>query len=100
MKLAPNPFLSDYLAEHVKEGVIDFALRASLDSEGSVNFYIHPAHASGRTEDYHLQPGKVEVYNKRGLDALIAAAMKPRRQAGNKVSMPRKPAIRIPSLEA
>ncbi len=76
MKLAPNPHLSDYLAEHVKEGVIDFRLRAQIDSAGSVLFYIHPATHSGRTEDYHLQPGKVEVMNLRGLNGLVEMAMK------------------------
>lgn len=78
MKLAPNPHLSDYLAEHVKAGVIDFSLRASIDPAGSVSFYIHPAHVSGRTEDYHLQPGRVEVYNLRGLNGLVELAMKAR----------------------
>ena len=79
MKLAPNPHLSDYLAEHVNAGVIDFQLRASIDSVGSVEFYIHPAHVSGRTEDFHLRPGHVEVMNKRGLQGLVEMAMRPSR---------------------
>lgn len=78
--LAPNPHLSDYLAAHVKAGVIDFALHAQIDSAGSVEFYIHPAHVSGRTEDYHLRPGHVEVMNKRGLQGLVEMAMRPRRK--------------------
>ena len=78
MKLAPNPHLSDYLAEHVKAGVIDFAIRAQIDPTGAVTCYIHPAHESGRTEDYHLQPGRVEVFNLRGLNALASMIPKKR----------------------
>jgi hypothetical protein len=73
MKLAPNPHLSDYLAEHVKAGIAShFALCASLDPDGGVVFYIHPASVSGRTEDFYTRPGEVDVFNKRALDALAS----------------------------
>lgn len=74
MKKPINPHLADYLAEQVKAGVIDFHLRAQIDAVGNVEFYIHPAHVSGETADFHLKPGRPEVFNKRGLDALIKAA--------------------------
>lgn len=72
-ELPPQPLLGTYLAAHVKAGVIDFALRASLAPDGAVTFCIHPANVSGRTEDFHAQVNRPEVYNVRGLDALIAA---------------------------
>jgi len=36
-----------------REGVIDFALRASVTPEG-VSFYIHPAQVSGDTLDFRV----------------------------------------------
>lgn len=73
-----NPHLSDYLAENVKAGVIDFRLRAQIDTEGNVEFYIHPLGKDGATADYLAAPGKPDVWNKAGLNALIELAMRGR----------------------
>lgn len=45
--------LAAYLERHIKNGVIDFSIRAELLHGGTgVHFYIHPAQESGDTRDY------------------------------------------------
>lgn len=44
--------LDQYLKEHFQKGVIDFALRTTVDSEGECSFYIHPAYVPGTTLDF------------------------------------------------
>lgn len=44
--------LQQYLTSESKRGVIDHALRAHVRPDGSVAFYIHPAHVDGPTKDF------------------------------------------------
>jgi len=46
--------LFKYLRRNIKNGVIDFAIRAQEDPVGTVKFYIHPANESGDTLDFLL----------------------------------------------
>lgn len=49
----PNSSLVKYLRENVAKGVSHFALCASLSAKtGDIEFYIHPAHVSGDTQDF------------------------------------------------
>lgn len=72
-ELPPQPLLGTYLAAHVKSGIIDFHIRAEMTTDGAVKFYIHPAHQSGRTEDYVTKPNRPEVDSVRGLLAILDA---------------------------
>lgn len=44
--------LEHYLRWNIERGVIDHQLRASVDNEGRVNFYIHPDGVDGDTLDF------------------------------------------------
>lgn len=44
--------LDQYLKENFQQGIIDFALRATVDAEGECSFYIHPAYVPGTTLDF------------------------------------------------
>ena len=44
--------LEKYLRDALKAGNMDHALRACVLLDGRVYFYIHPATASGDTQDY------------------------------------------------
>jgi hypothetical protein len=44
--------LERYLKEAHRCGVIDHSIRAQLNADGTVSFYIHPARVSGDTCDY------------------------------------------------
>ena len=44
--------LAQYLAENAARHVIDHALRASVDIDGKVTFYIHPNSVEGETLDF------------------------------------------------
>jgi hypothetical protein len=44
--------LEKYLRTANKSGVIDHAIRAQKNSDGTMSFYIHPAHVSGDTCDF------------------------------------------------
>lgn len=46
--------LEGYLHVTFDQGIIDHHLRASIDSEGTVRFYIHPQNASGETLDFEV----------------------------------------------
>lgn len=49
----PNPSLVKYLRENVAAGISHFSLCASLSPKtGDIEFYIHPAHVSGDTQDF------------------------------------------------
>jgi hypothetical protein len=45
----------NYLGEHIKEGIIDFAIRAQEDSNGDVKFYIYPNGRDGKTMDFKVK---------------------------------------------
>jgi hypothetical protein len=74
--MSTYPFLGEYLADNVRKGVIDFALRANVAPDGSVEFYIHPAGVSGDTCDYIAECNRPEVWNSRALAALVSAIPK------------------------
>jgi hypothetical protein len=44
--------LKQYFLENSKNGVIEHTVRSSVDSEGNVTFYIHPASVGGDTLDF------------------------------------------------
>jgi hypothetical protein len=44
--------LQEYLIENYKNNIIDFSLRAAVDSENNTSFYIHPSYKSGDTLDF------------------------------------------------
>jgi len=46
--------LDKYIKENHERGIIDHALRANVDENGRITFYIHPANAEGDTLDYEL----------------------------------------------
>jgi hypothetical protein len=46
--------LEDYLRSELREGKIDFSIRASL-FHGSVRFYIHPDGRDGGTKDFEVR---------------------------------------------
>jgi hypothetical protein len=47
-----NKTLEQYLRENVEKGAIDHSIRATITSEGNVEFYIHPLNVSGDTLDF------------------------------------------------
>ena len=46
--------LEQYLRENVQKGAIDHMIRASVDSDGWVTFYIHPHGVDGDTLDFSV----------------------------------------------
>lgn len=44
--------LDQYLSNNFENGIIDFALRVSVNTEGQVSFIIHPAYVPGQTLDF------------------------------------------------
>lgn len=46
--------LDSYLKENFAKGVIDHAIRAHVDDEGWVTFYIHPLNVDGETLDFSV----------------------------------------------
>jgi hypothetical protein len=44
--------LEEYLRQNVERNVIDHSIRAEIDDDGHVNFYIHPAYVDGETVDF------------------------------------------------
>lgn len=46
--------LDTYLTENFERGVIDHALRANVDDEGALTFYIHPMGVDGDTLDFQV----------------------------------------------
>lgn len=46
--------LDTYLTENFERGVIDHALRANVDDEGVLTFYIHPHGVDGDTLDFQV----------------------------------------------
>jgi hypothetical protein len=46
--------LEEYLRDSLKAGVIDHSLRAQIDIQGRLTFYIHPAGVSGDTLDFSV----------------------------------------------
>ena len=89
----PNQPLVKYLRDNVAKGVSHFALCASLSHKtGDIEFYIHPAHVSGDTQDFVIteDPENEDydfIFNKKsgltdeqveaGLKKLLASFKKP-----------------------
>jgi len=46
--------LSEYFRENAKNGIIDFSLRAFVQQNGIITFYIHPDGKDGETLDYEV----------------------------------------------
>jgi hypothetical protein len=44
--------LHEYFTENHARGVIDHAIRANVDEQGRVSFYIHPQGVDGNTLDF------------------------------------------------
>jgi hypothetical protein len=56
-----NPFdntLESYLRKYIKSGIIDFSVRASLDNNDKVCFYIHSANTDSETADFVVNEDK------------------------------------------
>lgn len=51
--------LEDYLRDDYQRGVIDHAIRASVDDEGVVTFYIHPHGKDGDTMDFEVHRNRL-----------------------------------------
>lgn len=49
------PTLEAYLAANLERGVIDHALRASLDINGKIRFYLHPINVDGATPQFLIE---------------------------------------------
>lgn len=47
--------LEEYLRENIEAGNIDHAIRAQIEADGVVTFYIHPAGEDGDTLDYEVR---------------------------------------------
>ena len=46
--------LEEYLLENLKNLVIDHAIRANINAEGAITFYIHPNGVDGDTLDFKV----------------------------------------------
>ena len=53
--LSEEVSFEEYFKRAHATGVIDHALRSSVDERGRVSFYIHPANADGETRDYEVR---------------------------------------------
>lgn len=57
--------LEQYLKEQLKNGIIDHDIRASLNDDGNVTFYIHPRNANGDTLDFIVGGNElIQINNK------------------------------------
>lgn len=59
-----NPYsynLEEYFIASALKGVVDHAVRANVNSEGKVSFYIHPASTSGYTCDYEVSENSLKT---------------------------------------
>lgn len=57
-----NPFnntLESFLRKNIELGVIDFSVRASLDNDNKICFYIHSANTDSETADFVVQEDKI-----------------------------------------
>lgn len=50
----PRSTFETFLRENVEREVIDFSMRASVDSSGTVRFYVHPSGKDGETLDFQV----------------------------------------------
>lgn len=55
--------LERYLRDELSAGNIDHALRVSIMPDGRVYFFIHPATASGDTQDYTVEYNQLTTHN-------------------------------------
>jgi len=46
--------LEDYFRNYLKDGIIDFSVRAREKANGHITFYIHPAGKDGKTVDFEV----------------------------------------------
>lgn len=53
--------LEQYLRENVQKGAIDHIIRASVDSDGLVTFYIHPHGVDGDTLDFSVDGNQLHA---------------------------------------
>lgn len=70
----------EFLKANVDAGNIDFSMRAKINEEGEVEFYIHPAYTSGETRDYLvgvIGKAAAHVENLELIKRLIAATANP-----------------------
>lgn len=51
--------LEQYLRDNFNNGVIDHIIRAQVDSDGWVSFYIHPHGANGDTLDFDVMDNQL-----------------------------------------
>lgn len=51
--------LEEYLRENINKQAIDHSIRAQIDNNGSVSFYIHPANISGDTLDFEVKENQL-----------------------------------------
>ena len=63
--LTGSASLDDYLSECFKRGVIDHAIRANVDEQGRISFYIHPLGVDGNTLDFWVWDNT--VWEQRGM---------------------------------
>lgn len=56
--------LDSYLKENFDNGVIDHAIRAHVDEQGWVTFYIHPLNVSGETLDFSVTANNLRCRTK------------------------------------
>lgn len=53
--------LEDYLENNHTEGIIDHVLRAELNGEGKITFYIHPQGRDGETLDFEVTGNSLDL---------------------------------------
>lgn len=56
--------LNDYLKENFSNNVLDHVIRAHVDDEGWVTFYIHPLNADGETLDFSVTANNLRCLTK------------------------------------
>ena len=68
--------LEEYFAADFARGVIDHMVRANVDSEGVVTFYIHPAGHDGNTLDLEVSRNALRPNPKVHRQPNLLAALK------------------------
>ena len=51
--------LEEYLVENIEQGIIDHSIRASIDVDGNISFYIHASGHNSDTLDYWVKDNQL-----------------------------------------
>lgn len=61
--------LAEYLKENFDRDVIDHSIRAHVDDQGWVTFYIHPTNVDGETLDFSVTANNLRCLTKPAPDS-------------------------------